>query len=165
MIVLGIDPGTATTGYGVLEDIGGKARLIDYGVVRTSSGTNQAIRLLEIHNRIEQVIQCYSPSVLAVEELFFSRNAKTAITVGQARGVVLMTAAERGLVIYEYTPLEVKQAVVGFGNADKRQVQAMVKAILQMKEIPKPDDAADALAVAICHIHAARLSKVRGTQL
>ncbi len=164
MVVLGVDPGTATTGYGVLEEIRGKARLIDYGVIRTPANIGQSRRLLEIHNRIREVIDSYAPSVLAVEELFFSRNSKTALTVGQARGVILMTAAQKGLSVYEYTPLEVKQAVVGFGNADKRQVQAMVKAILQMKEVPKPDDAADALAVAICHIHAARLRKVRETE-
>ena len=164
MVVLGVDPGTATTGYGVLEELRGKARLIDYGVIRTPANLDQSGRLLEIHNRLEELIDLYRPSVLAIEELFFSRNVKTALMVGQARGVILMTAAQKGLSVHEYTPLQVKQAVVGLGNADKRQVQAMVKAILQIKELPKPDDAADALAVGICHIHSARLRKVRETE-
>lgn len=157
MLVLGIDPGTAITGFGLVENRGGRACLVGYGVIRTEPQQGMAGRLLEIHNRIDRLIDIYGPEVLAIEELFFNRNAKTVISVGQARGVAVMTAARRGLRVYEYTPLQVKQAVVGYGNAAKYQVQAMVKAILGMEEKPRPDDAADALAVAICHVHSARL--------
>ena len=162
MKVLGIDPGTATTGFGVVEGQSGRASLVDYGTIRTSAGRDMARRLLEIHKQLDELIQKYQPVAMAVEEIFFHRNAKTVISVGQARGVVLMTGARRGIEVYEYTPLQVKQAVVGYGKAEKKQVQIMVRALLQMKEIPRPDDAADALAVAICHLHSARIEALKG---
>lgn len=157
MVVLGIDPGTAITGFGVVEWRDGGDFLLDYGVVRTPADLSMADRLLEIHNQVDWLIDTYRPGAMAIEELYFNRNAKTVISVSQARGVTLMTAARRRIQVYEYTPLQVKQAVVGYGKAVKRQVQAMVKAILRMPDVPRPDDAADALAVAICHIHSARL--------
>jgi crossover junction endodeoxyribonuclease RuvC len=162
MKVLGIDPGTATTGFGVVEGRPGRASLIDYGTIRTPAGRDMAWRLLEIHKQLDELIQKYQPAAMAVEEIFFHRNAKTVISVGQARGVILMTGARRGIEVYEYTPLQVKQAVVGYGKAEKKQVQIMVKALLQMKDIPRPDDAADALAVAICYLHSARIEALKG---
>ncbi len=153
MIILGVDPGTAICGYGVIEYMGNRFRLLDYGVIRSSSTDSTAARLLTLYQGLESIIGQYQPEEMAVEELFFNKNVRTALTVGQARGVVLLAGQMKGLTIAEYTPLQVKQAVVGYGRADKHQVQYMVKAILNLQEIPKPDDAADALAVAICHAH------------
>jgi len=153
MLVLGIDPGTAITGVGLIEVVGGRCRLIDGGVIRTPAHTPMPERLLTIHTELSQLIDQYHPQVMAVEQLFHFRNATTVIPVSQARGVVLLAAAQRGLPIFEYTPLQVKMAVVGYGKADKRQVQEMVKQVLKLTAIPKPDDAADALAVAICHVN------------
>lgn len=161
MIVLGIDPGTATCGYGVVsEDDAGDARLVRYGVFQTRAGTPMPQRLFTIHRELTTVIQETSPGALAVEELFFKRNVTTAITVGQARGVVLLAAAQAGLPVYEYTPAEVKQTLVGYGGADKRQVQEMLRMMLGLDEIPRPDDAADAIAVAICHLRNMRLHQL-----
>ncbi len=157
MIVLGIDPGTASTGYGLIQGISGKKSILDYGVIKTPSHEKMPKRLLCIYNEITRLVNHYKPDVIAVEEIFHQKNSKTAITVAQGRGVVLFSAAKAGLTVAEYTPLQVKQAVVGQGNADKMQVQYMVKKILLMKEIPRPDDAADALAVAICHLHSYRM--------
>ena len=154
MIILGIDPGTATTGYGVIENSKSKLKVIDYGCILTDKKSKMPERLDFLGEELKKIIKKYKPQAMAVEELFFFKNAKTIITVGQARGVILFIGKnigkKTGIDIFEYTPLQVKQAVVGYGRADKRQVQEMVKAILGLNEIPKPDDAADALAVAIC---------------
>ena len=159
MRALGIDPGTATTGYGIVDYLAGREKLVHYGTIRTVAEMDMPIRLCRIKGELDRLLQEYQPDVVAVEELFYHRNSKTVITVAQSRGVVLMTAAAAGLPIAEYTPLQVKQSVVGYGNADKRQVQIMVQRILAMNEMPRPDDAADALAVAICCLHSYRLSR------
>ena len=154
MIVLGIDPGTAATGYGLVEREGSKLRLVDYGCLETLSTQALPIRLLEIHRAVTELILTHKPAQVGVERLFFNRNVQTAFAVGQARGVVLLAAAENGLPVFEYGPHEVKMAVTGYGRADKGQVQRMVQVVLGMTKLPKPDDAADALAVAICTAHA-----------
>jgi len=154
MVVIGIDPGTALTGYGVIEENeDGSIQLIDYGVIRTGSAEKPEIRLVSLFSGLKKIINLHQPDSGAVESLFFQKNVKTAISVGQARGVALLALAENGIPVQEYTPLEVKQAVTGYGRADKLQVQQMVQVILEMRELPEPDDAADALAVAICHTH------------
>ncbi|NLM72968.1 MAG: crossover junction endodeoxyribonuclease RuvC [Clostridiaceae bacterium] len=153
MIIIGIDPGFAITGYGVLDYTGNKFRLLDVGVITTNAKLDFPSRLLCIHNELDILISKYKPDAMAVEELFFNTNVKTAIQVGHGRGVALLAAAKAGIKIYEYTPLQVKQAVVGYGRAKKEQVQQMVKVLLNLDKIPKPDDAAYALAVAICHAH------------
>lgn len=158
MKVIGIDPGIATTGYGLVstrED--GSLDLIEYGVVQTTPQDNTSQRLLQLYQRLNEIVLLHQPQSGAVEKLFFQRNVRTAFSVGQARGVVMLVLAELGLSVYEYTPLEIKQAVVGYGAADKRQVQQMVKVLLDLQEIPQPDDAADALAIAICHIHSIQM--------
>ncbi len=161
MLVLGIDPGTATTGYGlVAEDESGALRLLGFGVVETQAGTPMPRRLQAIYQAVSGLIKQSSPDVLAVEELFFSRNVSTALTVGQARGVVLLAGAEAGLPICEYKPAEVKQDLVGYGGAGKQQIHEMVRLMLGLSEIPRPDDAADAVAVAVCHLHSARLRRL-----
>jgi crossover junction endodeoxyribonuclease RuvC len=161
MVVIGIDPGTATTGYGLVrENEDGSLALVDYGVILTPAKMDMPERLLELHRQLTQILLLHRPYSGAVEKLFFQRNVRTALSVGQARGVALLSLAEQGLRIGEYTPLEVKQAVAGYGKADKNQVQHMVRALLSLNEIPTPDDAADALAVAICHIHSARLQSL-----
>ena len=153
MIILGIDPGTATTGYGIIRVVGNRFKPVTYGTVTTPAGLAMEKRLLMLHEQLGQIIDQYQPDQVAVEELFFNQNITTGITVGQARGVILLTCAEREVPIFEYTPLEVKQALVGYGRADKKQIQQMVKTFLGLTEIPKPDDAADGLAIAICHTH------------
>lgn len=155
MIILGIDPGTAITGYGVMEHTGNRYRLMEYGVIRSQKTEKMTDRLYDIFIGVNKVIDTFKPEQVAVEELFFNKNTKTALVVGQARGVLMLAARLKGLPVFEYTPLQVKQAVVGYGRAEKQQVQYMVKAILNLPQLPKPDDAADALAVAICHGHAA----------
>ncbi len=158
MITFGIDPGTAITGYGIIdEEQDGCLRVLDFGVIRTSAELPQAERLVELYKRIKELILLHRPDMGAVEKLFFERNVRTALHVGQARGVALLAMAEMQLKIGEYTPLEVKQAVAGYGGADKNQVQQMVRTILGLRTVPHPDDAADALAVAICHIHSAKI--------
>jgi crossover junction endodeoxyribonuclease RuvC len=156
LIVLGIDPGTAATGYGVVERSGSRLRAVDYGCLETLSTQEFPRRLLEIHGAITELITTHQPDMLGVERLFFNRNVQTAFAVGQARGVVLLAAAEAGLPVFEYGPHEVKMAVTGYGRADKAQVQRMVQVVLGMAVLPRPDDAADALAVAICLAHAQR---------
>ncbi len=151
MIILGIDPGIAIVGYSIVEVNGNKLRAIDYGCIRTDSNITFPERIKIIYDRLIELIDEYNPTDLAVEELFFNKNVKTAILVGQARGVEILAAVNKGLEVYEYTPLQIKQAVVGYGRAEKVQVQEMVKILLNLKEKPKPDDVADALAVAICH--------------
>jgi len=153
MIILGLDPGTAITGYGVIEYEHGRLSCIYYGCIKTSPGLEHAKRFNIIRKELISIIKKYSPDRSAVEQLFFTKNVKTAISVSHARGVVLEALSEHGLPIYEYTPLQVKQAVTSYGKADKRQVQKMVQILLNLKETPKPDDAADALAVAICCAH------------
>lgn len=153
MLVLGIDPGTATTGFGfVRESPDGQLTAIDFGVIETSSNLSTGERLKKIHRDLTEKILLHKPDVGAVEKLFFQKNVTTAIFVGQARGVAMLSLAEAGIEIHEYTPLQVKQAVSGYGAAKKDQVQIMVKALLNLEQIPEPDDAADALGVAICHI-------------
>lgn len=161
MIVLGIDPGTATTGYGlVAEDASGEAQLVGYGVFQTKAGLPMPERLLTLYRSLSALIREAHPEALAVEEIFFSRNVTTALTVGQARGVVLLAAAEAGLPVSEYKPAEVKLALVGYGSAGKRQVQEMLRVMLGLDAIPRPDDAADAIAIAICHLHSQRLKRL-----
>jgi crossover junction endodeoxyribonuclease RuvC len=158
MLAIGIDPGTAITGFGVLrEESDGSLKVIDYGVIETSSRELMPQRLAQLYQELKNTIQIHQPQSGAVEKLFFARNVRTALSVGQARGVALLALAEAGVEIAEYSPNEVKQAVAGYGGADKHQVQAMVQALLELEEIPQPDDAADALAVAICHIHSSRI--------
>jgi crossover junction endodeoxyribonuclease RuvC len=153
MVIIGIDPGFAITGYGIIEYSGNIFKLMDVGVITTEAHTELSDRLLTLNNELDVLISRYQPDAMAVEELFFNTNVKTAIKVGHGRGVALLSAAKAGIKVYEYTPLQVKQAVVGYGRAKKEQVQQMVKVLLNMDKIPKPDDAADALAVAICHAH------------
>jgi crossover junction endodeoxyribonuclease RuvC len=152
-LTLGIDPGTGTTGYGVvgLTDSGDFA-LLAYGVIRTPPRTPMHLRLHELFSDLSALIDEFQPQAIAVEKLFFGRNVTTAITVGQARGIVLLVAAMAKIEVAEYTPAEVKQAIAGYGNADKRQVQEMVQRILELPEIPRPDDAADGVAIAVCHL-------------
>lgn len=158
MLVLGIDPGTAITGYGLVRQTeDGRLERVDYGVIRAAANTPLPQRLVELYTEIKQVISLHQPDTSAVEKLFFTRNVKTGISVGQARGVVLLALAQANLSIAEYSPNEIKLAVSGYGNADKRQVQEMVRVLLSLDDLPKPDDAADALAVSICHLHSARM--------
>jgi crossover junction endodeoxyribonuclease RuvC len=158
MRVLGIDPGTATTGYGVVEEVNGDLKPLVFGVIRTPADQPLPVRLQLIYQALKELAAEWVPTAAAVEELFFSRNVRTAMSVGQARGVTLLALADIGLDVAEYTPLAIKQAVTGYGNADKAQVQEMVRLLLGLAEAPRPDDAADALAVAICHLHSARLA-------
>jgi crossover junction endodeoxyribonuclease RuvC len=161
LIVLGIDPGTATTGYGlVTEDESGEAKLIGYGTFQTQAGVPMPDRLRKLYGEVSALIKDAGPDTLAIEELFFSRNVTTALSVGQARGVVLLAAAQAGLDIFEYKPAEVKQALVGYGSAKKQQIQDMLRIMLGLDSIPRPDDAADAVAVAVCHLHSARLRRL-----
>jgi crossover junction endodeoxyribonuclease RuvC len=157
MLALGIDPGTATTGYGLVRELDQGPVAVAYGVIQTPSGAPMPERLLTIYRELGRLIALHRPDTGAVEKLFFQKNVSTAMTVGQARGVALLAMAEAGLTIGEYNPRDVKQAVAGYGGADKPQMQGMVRAILNLPETPRPDDAADALAVAICHLHSTRL--------
>jgi crossover junction endodeoxyribonuclease RuvC len=156
-LALGIDPGTATTGYGLVRlTEGGQLEAVTFGVILTPPHTPAPQRLMMLYGDLKELLSLHRPDSCAVERLFFQRNVSTAMAVGQARGVVLLAMAEAGLEVSEYTPNEVKQAVVGYGSADKRQVQEMVRTLLLLPEIPKPDDAADALAIAITHLHTTR---------
>lgn len=155
MRILGIDPGYAILGYGIIDMIGNRFKVIDYGAITTEAGMEMPDRLKVLYHSLMELIARHEPEVASVEELFFNTNAKTAILVGQARGVAVLACANLGLEIEEYTPLQIKQALVGYGRAEKKQVQQMVKTILNLKEIPKPDDTADALAAAVCHGHSA----------
>ncbi len=151
MIILGIDPGLAIVGYSVIEYKGSQFKPLEYGAITTDSKMLFPDRVKIIYKELLDIIDEFKPDDLAIEELFFNKNVKTVIKVAQARGIEILAAANRGLEIYEYTPLQIKQATVGYGRAEKHQVQEMVKLLLNLKEIPKPDDVADALAVAICH--------------
>jgi crossover junction endodeoxyribonuclease RuvC len=158
VLVLGVDPGLATTGSGFVRETGGGLQAVAHGVVTTSSKLTLPVRLQQLYQGLTALIHEYRPDEGAVEELFFSSNVRTAMSVGQARGVTLLALADAGLTIAEYTPLAIKQAITGYGRADKAQMQEMVRLLLGLGEIPRPDDAADALAVAICHLHSARLT-------
>lgn len=150
MRILGIDPGTGILGFGVIDVSRGNSAFVDAGVIRTPVKQADSDRLFTIYHELEEIVDELKPDVLAVEKLFFSRNITTAMSVSQARGVVLLLGKQKKLQLYEYTPLQIKQAVTGYGKADKKQIQEMVKIILKLPQIPKPDDAADALAAAIC---------------
>ena len=157
MIILGIDPGIATLGYGVIEkDDRGNCRAITYGVVKTPKEEGLPVRLAMLEEGIQKILNTYRPDEVAMEELFFSKNITTGIAVAHARGVALLTCVKECGRLYEYTPMQIKQALTGYGRAEKRQIQTVVTSLLRLKEIPKPDDAADALAVAICHGHSVR---------
>lgn len=157
---MGIDPGIATIGYSVIAYENNHFKVITYGVVETKPDIKFSKRLQLLYEGLQKIIDEFQPECCAVEELFFNKNVKTAISVGHGRGVILLLAEQNNLPTYEYTPLQVKQGVVGYGRAEKKQVQEMVKLILNLAEIPKPDDAADALAVAICHAHAGKFGKL-----
>jgi crossover junction endodeoxyribonuclease RuvC len=165
MLVLGIDPGTATTGYGLVRETADSGyEVVDYGVFLTPVGLLPEKRLIMLYDQINEILLLHRPQQGAVEKLFFARNVTTAIAVGQARGVALLAMAQQGLAVSEYTPLEVKQAVTGYGKAEKKQVQMMVQAMLQLDELPRPDDAADALAIAICHLQSYQMRALLDSQ-
>ena len=155
MRILGIDPGVATIGFGVIDADRGSQHLLQYGVISTPSGLPLSRRLLLISEDMTKLLETFSPDEVAVEELFFSKNITTGISVAHGRGVILLETERAGIPLYEYTPMQVKQAVAGYGGADKRQVMLMTQRLLKMKQIPRPDDAADALAIAICHARSA----------
>jgi len=163
VLVLGIDPGTATTGYGVVNSEGGALSLVSYGVIETPAGTPLPERLQMIYRGVTEVVRRCGPAEAAVEELFFSKNARTALAVGHGRGVALLALADAGLPVSEYKPAQIKQAITGYGQADKRQMQEMVRLLLGLESLPKPDDAADALAIAICHTNTQRLGALLGS--
>jgi len=159
--VLGIDPGVATVGWAVIEENGGNFKALAYGHISTSPKKDDEDRLLEISQDLEGIIKKYNPEESAVEKLFFFKNQKTIIEVGQARGAILLTLAKNKVKIASYTPLQVKQAITGYGKAEKKQVQLMVKNILGLKSIPKPDDTADAIAISLCHLNSRRLNSLK----
>jgi crossover junction endodeoxyribonuclease RuvC len=155
--ILGIDPGTATMGWGVIRQEGSKLRYVQHGAITTPSTWPMPRRLGRLFDGVTQIVEGYRPDTVAVEELFFNTNVTTAITVGQARGVAILASYRAGIEVAEYTPLQVKQALTSYGRADKRQVQEMVRALLNLHEIPRPDDAADGLAIAITHAFSSRM--------
>ena len=158
-VVIGVDPGTAITGYGVVgQTVEREFELLACGVIRTAAAKAMHLRLLELYDDFRKIIREFTPNEIAIEKLFFGRNVTTAITVGQARGAILLAAAQSGLPIAEYTPAEIKQAITGYGNADKRQIQAMVQRLLNLDQLPRPDDAADGVAIALCHLQNSRFS-------
>lgn len=159
MIILGMDPGLAISGYGVVEYIGNKFKMLEYGAVITEPSMEFPDRLKHIYDSYLELFDKYRPEAIAIEELFYNKNVKTAIAVAQARGVHLLAARYKNIPMYEYTPLQVKQGIVGYGRAEKKQIQEMVKLILKLDEIPKPDDAADGLALAICHAHSLKFAE------
>ena len=160
MIILGIDPGFAIVGYGIIEYENYKFKTLEYGAITTSSKEDMFMRFKKIHDELSEIIERTKPDVMAIEELFFNSNQKTAINVAQARGVLLLSALNKNVPVYEYTPLQVKQAIVGYGRAEKNQVQQMVKMLLNLEIIPKPDDTADALAIAVCHAHSFKTGNI-----
>lgn len=159
MRILGIDPGFAITGYSIIDYIGNRFKLIDSGAIKTEAGMPFPLRLSEIYTMLNNIIDEYKPDAISVEELFFNNNAKTAINVAQARGVIIVVGCQRNIPTFEYTPLQVKQAVVGYGRADKIQVQKMVKTILKVEKLPKLDDITDSMAIAICHAHSSKFAQ------
>jgi crossover junction endodeoxyribonuclease RuvC len=158
MVIMGIDPGFAITGYGIVRYEGNRFSVVDYGAITTKSSMRLPERLLFLNDSLEELIGKYRPCAISVEELFFNKNIKTALAAAHGRGIALLAASRSGADVFEYTPLQVKQAVVGYGRAEKSQMQQMVKAILNLEETPRPDDVADALAVAICHAHSYKMS-------
>lgn len=158
MRILGIDPGTGILGFGVIDVSGGRTQLVDAGVIRTPVKEDDAVRLQTIYEELTDIIVNARPTVMSVEKLFFSRNVTTAMTVAQARGVVLLCGRQAGMEIFEYTPMQIKQAITGYGKADKKQMQEMVRVLLSLAVVPQPDDAADALAAALTHASTARLA-------
>ena len=158
MRILGIDPGTGILGFGVIDVKGQNVQLVDAGVIRTPIKEDDAVRLLTIYEELSDIIANTGPTIMSVEKLFFARNVTTAMTVSQARGVVLLCAKQADMEIFEYTPMQIKQAVTGYGKADKKQVQEMVRLLLKLQEVPKPDDAADALAAALTHSSVSRFA-------
>ncbi len=162
MRIIGIDPGYAIVGFGVLDYIGNDFRTIDFGAITTNANTPFELRLKTIYDDMCEVLDKYKPDEMGIEKLFFNTNQKTGIDVAQARGVILLSAIERGIKICEYTPLQVKQALVGYGRAEKKQVQELTRSILKLKEVPKPDDTADALALAITHGHSSNSNLIYG---
>ncbi|MFP6614907.1 MAG: crossover junction endodeoxyribonuclease RuvC [Candidatus Hydrogenedentota bacterium] len=162
MRVLGFDPGTATTGYGIVEGKGNKLIHIAHGVITTPPEDHFAVRLQSIYDEVVDLIRIHAPQAVAIEELFFTKNVTTGITVAQARGVIALAAAQSGLPIGEFSPREMKSAVAGYGKADKKQIQEMVKILLNLDALPKPDDAADALGIAICQIHTGNFQAITG---
>lgn len=161
--IMGIDPGIAIVGFGFIDKQGSKLTPVQYGCIQTEAGTDPGLRLKQVYDAAVQLIDKYKPDAVAVEQLFFNRNVTTAFTVGQARGVLILAAVQQGLPVAEYTPMQVKQAIVGYGKAEKKQVQEMVRMFLKLQAAPKPDDVADALAVAICHAHSSTLlNKING---
>lgn len=160
LIIMGVDPGIAILGYGLLNMEGNRFNIISKGAIVTESTMSMPDRLSYIYNELNLLLRKYNPDAYAIEELFFNKNIKTALTVGHARGVAILAASNNKVPIYEYTPLQVKQAIVGYGRADKKQMQQMVKLLLSLEEIPKPDDVADALAVAICHGNSSKYSNL-----
>lgn len=157
MIILGIDPGLAIVGYGVINTQKGNSSIVDYGVINTPKEDSVPVRLEKIYNGMISLVEKYNPDCIAIEELFFNTNTTTGINVAQARGVILLVCQQKKLKMYEYTPLQIKQALTGYGKAEKKQIQFMVARLLQLKAVPKPDDAADGLAVALTHAQTARL--------
>ena len=161
IIILGIDPGFADTGFGVIKKLGQKIEVLDYGSIKTVAGQAFELRLKYIYEQISSLIKNYQPDYFSIEQLFFYTNTTTAIKVGQARGVALLVAAQNKLPIYEYTPLQVKQALTGYGAADKNQVGQMVKNVLGLEKVPRPDDAADALAIAVCCLNSLKINNLK----
>lgn len=162
--VLGIDPGTAIVGWGVVEGEGQELELVEYGTIRTPANSPLAGRVLQIYEAINELLDRFRPHGVGIEQLFFARNVSTALPVAHARGALLLAVAQRGLPMAEFTPMEIKQAVTGYGNADKQQMQQMVRLLLGLTEIPRPDDAADAVAVALCYHQSARYNDLTGEQ-
>lgn len=161
MRILGIDPGIAIVGYGVVDKEGNSYKTIAYDAVTTRAHTPLPERLEKVYLGINEIIKTYKPDAMSIEELFFNNNAKTALTVGQARGVIILAAVQNNIPVYEYTPLQVKQALTGYGRASKSQIQQMMKSMLGLTEIPKPDDVADALAIAVCHGNSMRFNAIK----
>lgn len=161
LVVAGFDPGTARLGFGVVTG-DDESQALDYGVIETAASAPMPERLKQLYEKVGEILRTYTPGVCAIEQLFFSRNVTTALSVGQARGIVMLAAAQANIPVVEYTPAEVKQAVSGYGKADKAQMQEMVRLILRLREVPYPDDAADALAVALCHVQSARFRAAIG---
>ena len=160
MIIIGIDPGIALTGVGVIKANGNKLTPLYYGAIETHSKTPTPKRLNQLFKGLQNILRTYKPDMMAIESLFFNKNVKTALTVGHARGVILLSAEQENIPIYHYTPPEIKLAVCGHGRADKKQVQHMIKTLLKLPTVPKPDDVADGLAIAICHSHSYRLKSL-----
>ena len=166
MVILGIDPGIATVGFGIISETGGVIKPKRYGVISTPAGVRLALRLQQINNDVSELIETFKPDAIAVEELFFNTNQKTAVSVAHGRAAVILAGEKYGIPMFEYTPLQVKKAVTGYGRAPKKQVMEMVKRLLSMEQIPKPDDAADALAIAICHARfASSLLNIKGENI